>query len=123
MKIITRTVVILLVAVLVIGATIGLVNAGAIPGLSEEMPARNAPAFSDNTTDATTSVAAPNFQHGSEGMGHHEEGGGIGGAVTIGKNLGIIAVIVAIVASAIALIERLGRRGRGQRTPPAMAGR
>ncbi len=112
MRTIGRTLAILLAALLVAGAVYGLGNAGLLGGAQGGPPA-----------GAAVGQGGPpsgEFQAGEgRGQGGHSEGGG---AVEVGKNLAIIAVIVGLVAGGAALARQIWPGARPKGPPAAAAG-
>jgi hypothetical protein len=108
-KIIIRTLIILAAALLVVGATMGLVSAGVISGDNSFGHGRDGferqppPGFADRQPQPGSFSSG---QGGREGFGGRPEGfggreGGRGGIFAVGellKNLVMIAVIVAVVS-------------------------
>ncbi|MEI7645717.1 MAG: hypothetical protein WCJ55_15700 [Chloroflexales bacterium] len=112
MKLLGRTLAILFVALLVSGAVYALGSAGMVGG------AATAPPGAATARDGGPSVGR---FHGGEGHrlgGERDGGGGIFGALEIGKNLAVIAIIVALVAGSIALGRRIWPRAHDQALPP-----
>ncbi|NTU81025.1 MAG: hypothetical protein HGA45_16860 [Chloroflexales bacterium] len=122
MQIVTRTLTILVAALLVVGATMALGQSGALSSLSSGGPPASSQVQATSGTDAAASDSTTMGAPPARG-GNHEEGGmSLAGAVSIGKNLGIIGAIVAVIALATGLVRRLlpWTRGRGE-PPPAAA--
>jgi len=111
MRLLGRTLAILFAALLVAGATYALGSAGLIGSASGGPPGA-----------AVTSDGGP--PAGSQaGEGHRpgddRESGGIFGALEVGKNLAIMAIIVALVAGSAALFRRIWPAARGKEPPAA----
>lgn len=120
MQIITRTLIILAAALLVVGVTMALGQSGALSSLSGgggPQAQGHAYATTSETDETTDDTGAPPARGG-----HGEQGGmSLFGAVEIGKNLGVIGVIVAAVALVTGLTRRLARGTRGRPSPPPAA--
>lgn len=117
MKIIGRTLAILAAALLIVGATVAIVqntaSASLAPGRAEfRQPPANLSA--EDAGGASFAGARP-----PRGADHGAGGSSLFGLLEVAKNLGIIAVIVAVVAGAGSLL-RSGRQ-RSQR-PAESAG-
>jgi hypothetical protein len=110
MKLIGRILVLLLAALLVAGGTYALGNAGLLGSTAGGPPA--GASFNGGTP--------PSGSFQGHGSGGEHASGGAGALVEIGKNLSVIAVIVALVASGMALVQRIWP-GRGEKKPPTAA--
>ncbi|NTW01066.1 MAG: hypothetical protein HGA19_07095 [Oscillochloris sp.] len=117
MRTIGRTLVIVLAALLVAGATYALGNNGLLGSAGDR--SHGGEVVSEGGAP-TGSFAESGERHGrgehSEGGGDHEEGG-IGSAVEILKNLVIISLIVALVSGSSALLRRFWPK-IGSKKPP-----
>lgn len=115
MNMIKRTIVILLAALVVVGAVVGLNQAGALAGMSgrggppQGQQLEAGAAAAGDAGDAT-SARPPFARHGGE----HGEGASLGGLVEVGKNLAVIAVIVALVGLAGKVLQRGAGVGGGR---------
>ncbi|MEI7772776.1 MAG: hypothetical protein WCI67_22495 [Chloroflexales bacterium] len=115
MKVLGRTLAILFAALLVSGAAYALGSAGLAGGAASGPP---------GSAVARDGGPPAGFQAG-EGHrpgGDREGGGGVFGALEVGKNLAIMAIIVALVAGGAALARRIWPGPRGQEPPAASAG-
>jgi hypothetical protein len=106
MRLIGRTLAILFAALLVAGATYALGGAGLAGGTSGGPPGA-----------AVTSGGPPAGFQAGEGHRHggDRDGGGIFGALEVGKNLAIMAIIVALVGGGAALARRIWPRSAPSR--------
>lgn len=129
MKIIVRTLIILIAAFIVVAAAVGFAQSSFAVALAPGMPAEErgaAPVFvtSVDTSSADAADSASAFTAGSEAASttgapvfagggsrpDHGEAGGIQGAVPLAKNFAIVALIVGVVALAAQGVDRLRRR-------------
>ena len=110
MKLVGRTVAIVLAALLVCGATYALGTAGLLgSGRGEFRERQRAGQTNATGTQLETQAQPPQgqFPEGFEGRGRGgREGGGLFGLFEVGKSLAIVALIVAVVASAQSMIRR-----------------
>lgn len=120
MKLLGRTLVILLAALVVVGAALGFAQTGYADALIPTMPdgAGSAPPGFDAGTAAAAGTIVTVEQRTPPTDGVRPEGrsaGGLFGAVDIAKDLGIIGLLVGLVALAPQRLNR--RRGRTRRQP------
>jgi len=121
-KIIGRTLVFLLAAMIVLAGVNALNSAGvlsSVPGGPPEggfQPNSTAQTSTDGTLSTTTQ---PNFERGGE---HESEGFSLTGLTTVAKNLGQMSIIIAVVALVTRLLKKLTSTRRSNRSPAAAAG-
>lgn len=112
MNIVTRTAAILLVALVVVGAVIGLNQAGALAGMSGRGGPRQERQFEAGTAAGSSAGDAASAQPPFERhRGEHGEGASLGGLAEVVKNLVVIAVIVAGVGLAGRMFRRVAGGG------------
>lgn len=132
MKIIVRTLIILVAALIVVAAAVGFAQSSFAAALAPGMPAEErgaAPVLVTNadttsadgtvstvtftTPDSATAAGAAAAAFTGEGTrGGHDEAGGIQGALPLAKNFAIMALIVGVVALASQGANRLRRQRR-----------
>ena len=112
MKIIGRTLVILAAALVVVGITFAVARSGYLTSAARQGPPSG---FSQGQAGASQGTGA----RGGPGRGERGSGG-LFALFEVGKNLGIIAVIVAIVAPMSYVLSRRKQRTSTQRqaSPP-----
>lgn len=110
-KIIGRTLVFLLAAVIVLAGVNALNSAGVLsstPGGPPEGGFQPNSAAQTNTNATASTTMRPNFERG-EGD-HASEGFSVAGLATVAKNLGQMSLIVAIVALLTRAIKLIDKR-------------
>lgn len=115
-KVIGRTLVFLLAAVIVLAGVNALDSAGvlsSVPGGPPEggfQPNSTAQTSTDSTS--STTMTRPAFDR--EGGDHDNEGFSLMGLTTVAKNLGQMGIVIAVVALLTRFIKMVGKRRAAQ---------